>query len=342
MIKPKKLEEGDRIAFVAPASGLAALVPHRLEIAKSYFEKRGYKVKIYPTVLKNKGFSSDLPKKRAKDINNAFSDPEVKMILCTIGGNSSHQILEYLNFDLIRKNPKIFCGYSDITSLHFAFHTQSNLITFYGPTAIAEFGEKINFERYTGEYFFKAVGSNSPIGRIFPSKKWTDCKKANWLKKEDLKLKRKYHKNTGYEWLRKGKAKGKIIGGCITSIMHTKGTKYWPDFSNKILFLETPEGESFFKGESLANIDGYLADLRLLGIFKQIKGLIVGRGFGYTKEEREVLKKLILFNTRDFDFPILYGADIGHTDPKITIPLGVNVSLNSEKNLFSIDESGVE
>lgn len=341
MIKPKKLEKGDTIAFIAPASGLAALVKHRLKIAKSYFENKGYKVKIYPTVLKNIGFSSDTPEKRAKDMNDAFSDPDVKMIVCTIGGNSSHQILEYLDFNLIRKNPKIFCGYSDITTLHFSLHTKCNLTTFYGPTAIAEFGEKINFEKYTEDYFFKAVASNLPIGRILPSKKWTDCKKANWLKKEDLELKREYKKNKGYEWLRKGEAEGKIIGGCITSMMHTKGTEYWPDFSEKILFLETPEGESFFKGESISNIDGFLADLRLIGIFKKIKGLIFGRGFGYSNDEIEKLKEIILFNTRDFDFPILYGADIGHTDPKITIPLGVRVTLDSEKNIFSIDESGV-
>ncbi|MEM3405864.1 MAG: LD-carboxypeptidase [Candidatus Pacearchaeota archaeon] len=247
----------------------------------------------------------------------------------------------YLDFDLIRKNPKIFCGYSDITTLHFALYTKCNFITFYGPTAIAEFGEKINFEKYTEEYFFKAVASNLPIGKVSPSEKWTDCRKANWLKKEDLRLKREYKKNKGYEWLRKGKAEGKIIGGCITSMMHTKGTEYWPDFSEKILLLETPEGESFFKGEPLSNIDGFLADLRLLGILKKIKGLIFGRGFGYSDDEIEKLKEIILFNTRGFDFPILYGLDIGHTDPKITIPLGVSVTLDSEKNIFSIDESGV-
>ncbi len=246
IIKPEKLEKRDTIAFVAPASGLAALVPHRLKTAKSYFEKKGYKVKIYQSALKNEGFSSTSPEERAKDINEAFKDPKVKMIISTIGGNSSHQILEFLDFDLIKQNPKIFVGYSDITSLHFAFHVKSDLVTFYGPTAIAEFGEFLNFEEYTEKYFFKAVASNSPIGIITPSSRWTDCKKANWLKKEDLKLKRKYRENKGYEWLREGKAAGKIIGGCITSMMHTKGTKYWPDFSNKMLFLETPEGEFFF------------------------------------------------------------------------------------------------
>ncbi|MEM3405863.1 MAG: LD-carboxypeptidase [Candidatus Pacearchaeota archaeon] len=94
MIKPKKLEKGDTIAFIAPAGGLAALVKHRLTLAKSYFEKNGYKVKIYPTALKNIGFSSDTPENRAKDVNDSFSNPDVKMILCTIGGNSSHQILD--------------------------------------------------------------------------------------------------------------------------------------------------------------------------------------------------------------------------------------------------------
>jgi len=341
MIKPKRLQRGDTVAFVAPSAGLAALVPHRLGRARLLFEKLGYKVKIYPSAKKNIGFSSDTPEKRAEDINNAFLDKDVKAIICTIGGNSAHQILENIDFDIIKKNPKIFCGYSDITTLHFAFHKKSNLITFYGPTAIAEFGETLNLEEYTLDYFSKAVGSTQAIGKVLPSAKWTDSKKADWTKKEDLRIKREYKKNQGFEWLKPGKAEGVIMGGCITSMMHTKGTEYFPDFTNKILLLETPEGEDFRKGESLANIDGYLADLRILGIFKKIKGIIFGRGFGYTGKEINNLKNIILFNTRGYNFPILYGVDVGHTDPKITLPLGIKVTIDSSKNIFSIDESGV-
>ncbi|MFT4243903.1 MAG: S66 peptidase family protein [Candidatus Woesearchaeota archaeon] len=342
MIKPKRLKKGDTVAFVAPASGFAAIVSHRLDKAKQFFEKEGYNVKIYPSATKNEGFSSDTAQNRAKDINDAFENSDIKAIITTIGGNSSHQILEYLDFEMIKKNPKIFCGYSDITSMHFAFITQCEMISFYGPSAVCEFGETLDLEEFTTQYFFKAVCETSNIGKILPSNKWTDSKNANWLNKEDLHIYREYKENRGYEWLREGSATGVIMGGCITSMMHTKGTKYWPSFKDSILLLETPEGEEFDKGESVANVDSYLSDLRILGIFDEIKGIVFGRGFGYTDDEIQQLKDSIIENTRGYDFPIVYGVDIGHSDPMLTIPLGVKVSLDSKTDLFSIDESGVE
>jgi len=340
MIKPKKLEKGDTIAFIAPASGFAALVPHRLEKAKGFFEEKGFKVKIYPTATKIDGDSSDTPENRAKDVNDAFMNEEVKAIICTIGGDSSHEILEFLDFEMIEKNSKIFCGYSDITTLHFALNKICNLVTFYGPTVVCEFGETLNLEDYTVKYFFKAIESDKEIGEVLHSEKWTDFKNLNWLNKEDLTIRREYKKNSGYNWLKKGNSTGKIVGGCITSMNHTKNTKYWPDFKNKILLLETPEGESFDKGEDVSNINNYLISLRKMGVFDEIKGIVFGRGFGYNEEEVEALKASILLNTKDYDFPIVYGIDVGHSDPMITIPLGVQVTLDSEKNLFSIDEKG--
>lgn len=342
MIKPKKLERGDTIAFIAPAGGMAANVPHRLEKAKKFFQEKGFKVKIYPTAEKNIGFSSDTPENRAEDINNAFKDSEVKAIISTIGGKSTHQTLEYLDFDSIKNNPKILCGYSDITTLHFALNKKCNLTTFYGPSAISEFGETLNLEEYTVNHFFKALTREKPIGKIEASKRWTDCKKADWFKREDLEIKREYEENKGWEWLRKGKVEGELSGGCISSFCHTAGTEYRPDFKGKILVLETPEGERFYEGESILNINSYLADLRLQGVFEDVKGIVFGRGFGYSEEQIKKLKESIDFNTRGYDFPIVYGLDIGHTDPMVTLPLGVKAKLDSDENEFEILESGVE
>lgn len=339
LIKPPKLEKGDTIAFVAPASGLAKLIPHRMKIAINFFEDRGYKVKVYPTATKMEGLSSDSAENRAKDIMDAFQDKEVKGIITTIGGNSCHQILEYLDFDIIKNNPKIFCGYSDITSLHFAFMTKANLMTFYGPAAVVEFGEELSQDEYSIEYFFKAT--TDLIGKVDPSKLWTDDKIPDWLSKKDLEIKRTYKKNKGFEWLKTGRAQGKIVGGCITSMMHTKGTKYWPDFTDKILLLETPEGNDFRKGEPIEYIDAYLADLRINGTFDKIKGMVFGKGFGYDEEQVEQLKEAILDNTRNYDFPIVYGVNVGHADPIITVPLGSEVIIDSDLNLFEFLESGV-
>lgn len=339
ILKPKKLEKGDTIAFIAPASGLATLTSHRIEKGKRFFEDLGYKVKVFPTAEKNSGISSDTAENRAKDIMDAFRDGEVKAIITTIGGNTSHQTWEYLDFETIKNNPKILCGYSDITSLHLALYSKTGLIGFYGPAVITQFGETPEPDKFTSEHFFKAV--TGTVGRIEPSEEWTDDKSVDWISKDDLKKRRVYKKNSGYEWLKNGNAKGKIIGGCLPVILHLAGTEYWIDFKDKILLLETPEGEDFRKGESLANVDSAMGDLRNLGIFKDIKGIIFGRGFGYTEEKISELKKIILYNTRDFDFPILYNVDVGHSDPIITIPLGVNVEIDSEENRFEIIESGV-
>src|SRR3989344_4402560 len=132
-----------------------------------------------------------------------------------------------------------------------------------------------------------------------------------------------------------------ILGGCLPVILHLSGTKYWPSFKDKILLLETPEVGDYKKGETLANIDSAMGDLRNLNVFKEIKGLIFGRGFSYNEDQINQIKEIILMNTRGSTFPILYGIDIGHSDPMITIPLGVEVEIDSEKNLFSITESGV-
>lgn len=341
LIKPKKLEKEDTIAIISPSAGLAAIFPHRLDNAIKFLESQGYKIKEFPCTRKNKGWESASAEERASDIMSAFKDKEVKAIICSIGGNNVNKTLEFLDFEEVKKNPKILCGYSDISALHYAIHKKSNLVTFYGPAAITQFAEFPKPLNHTLEYFNKAVTRTIPIGKVTPSKNWTD-EVLDWGEKKDLERPRKLRKNSGYEWLKEGKAEGEIIGGCLHSILHLMGSEYWPDHKNKILFIETPEGEDFTKGESLAEVDAQLCDLRISGVFNEIKGLIVGRPFGYTDEEKEKFKEVIIDNSRGYNFPILYGADIGHTDPQITIPLGAKVLIDSENNSFELLEEGVQ
>lgn len=339
LIKPKKLKKGDTIAILSPSAGLAAIFPHRLDNAIKFLKNQGYKIKEFPCTRKNDGWESASAKERAKDIMNAFLDKEVKAIICTIGGNTANKILKYLDFRKIKDNPKIFCGYSDISVLHYAILKKTNLSTFYGPCAMTQFGEYPEPLKYTIEYFNKAISGK--IGKINPSNEWTD-EVLDWGQKKDIERARKLEKNKPFEWLRKGNAKGRIIGGCLPSIVHLIGTEYWPDHKGKILFIEIPEGQKFDEGEPPPEVDSLLCDLELAGIFKEIKGLIVGRPFRYNKEETEDFKRIILDNTKEYDFPILYGVDIGHTDPQITIPLGAEVEIDSKENKFGILDSGVQ
>jgi len=341
LTKPKKLKKGDTIAIISPSAGLAAIFPHRLNNAIKFLESQGYKTKEFPCTRKNKGWESATAEERAEDVMNAFKDKEIKAIICSIGGNNANKTLRYLDFNKIKENPKILCGYSDISVLHYAIHKKSNLVTFYGPAAMTQFAEFPRPLKYTLEHFNKAITDSAPIGKINPSENWTD-EISDWGEKRDLEGPRKLRKNLGYEWLKKGRIEGEIIGGCLPSILHLIKSEYWPDHKNKILFIETPEGEDFTKGESLAEVDAQLCDLRISGIFDEIRGMIVGRPFGYTDEEKEKLKEIIIDNTKGYNFPILYGVDIGHTDPQITIPLGIKVLIDSEKNIFEFLENGVQ
>lgn len=339
--KPKRLVPGDTIGIIAPSAGNAHLFPHRIDNAIKCLENLGYKTKFAQHSLKNKDYISANTEERVSDIHEMFKDKTVSAIICTIGGDHSNQLLKLLDFDILRKNPKIFMGYSDISVLHYAFMKKANIQTFYGPCIMTQFGEYPDILDYTLEYFNKAVTSIQPIGEINSSKNWTS-EILDWTTKKDLERPRKLEPSQGYQWLKKGKASGKIIGGCVPSINHLSGTEYWIDPLNCIFLVDIPEGHEFGKGLAISDLDSYFADLDNLGVFHKIKGLIVGRPYNYSEEEYTKLKEIILYYTEKYNYPILLDANIGHSDPMITIPLGVKVSLDSEKNFFSIDESGVQ
>jgi muramoyltetrapeptide carboxypeptidase LdcA involved in peptidoglycan recycling len=339
--KPEKLRQGDIIAVISPSSGLGNICKHRIISGINALEKLSFEVKEYPTSKKiNDEGSAGTPQERADDICAAFESQDVKGIICSIGGLSANEVLDKIDYNVIKKNPKIFCGYSDITLLHHALYKKANLITFYGPNLMTQFGEyPIPFE-YTVSYFLKAL-TIPEIGVVKASKFWTD-EVLDWYGKKDLLRKRNCYENVdGHLWLRKGKASGKITGGCLYSLLQIKGTEYEINYEQKILFLDIPEGQSIAKGTPIEYVNSQLMDLRNAGVFDKIKGLIVGRGFGYTQNENLRLRNLILKHTNNYNFPVLTNVNIGHTDPIITLPLNVNVTLDFENDIFSIDENGV-
>lgn len=340
LIKPKKLEPGDTVCIITPSAGIACIFPHRVENATKMFQKLGYKVVFSKHAMEMDGYVSATAQKRADDIHEAFLDKNISMIICMIGGDHSNQILKYLDFEIIKNNPKIFVGYSDISVLHYAFIQKASLQTFYGPCVMTQFGEYPEIIPYSLEYFNKATVIANPIGVVTPSQEWTD-EILDWGKKTDLDRPRNMSKSLGYEWLREGQVTAPIIGGCIPSINHLIGSEYWVDPKNKILFIDIPEGPQMDKGLPVDSLDSYLSDLDNIGVFQNISGLIIGRPYHYNDEEIEKLKKIIMYYTENYDYPILFNANIGHSDPIITIPLGVEITLDSKKDMFRINESGV-
>ncbi|GLD99739.1 hypothetical protein PINS_up008467 [Pythium insidiosum] len=371
LVHPPPLRPGDTIAFVAPSSGLAALVPHRLYKAAHELQRLGYRVKIFPSVsrkpqdnvaalvdaharlgtpLDPELYDAALPcygsasaQTRAEELMSAFLDPEIKAIVCTIGGLNCHELFEYLDFAAIRAHPKIFSGFSDITSLHLALQSQARLVTFYGPSAICQFGEFPEPMAYTMTHWWKAVASAEPIGAVLPSREWTDDKTANWLTQADTTYRPIMKPNAGYTWLRPGRASGRLIGGCLPVLLNVRGSKYMPALDGAVLLLETSEhNERFDEGMPLHEINMLLGALRVDGTFTRIAGLVVGRVFAHSPENVREIQRLIKYHTRDATFPILYGVDTGHTNPILTLPLGCRVTLDASTDLFSIDEAGVK
>lgn len=336
LIIPNQLKKGDTIGIISPSAGLAPFAMQRIDNAVKYIKSMGYKVIIGKHALENNGYVSASISERVEDIHSMFSNFEVKAIICTIGGNNSNQLLSFIDFDLIKKNPKIFIGYSDISILHFAIQNQSNLATYYGPCLMTQFGEYPKPLPYTIESFNRLLCDDNPKNiDINQSEFWTD-ETPNWFEKKDLLAPRKQVKNTGYKWLRNGRSSGTAWGGTIPSINYLLGTKYWVKPKNSIFFLDIPEGKDINSGLGLSEVDAYLTNLDNAGIFDEINGIIIGRPYKYSIEEHNKLKEIVLRITNKYNFPILYNVNIGHVDPIITLRYGQKIELDSNYNRFSL------
>jgi muramoyltetrapeptide carboxypeptidase LdcA involved in peptidoglycan recycling len=341
LVTPPKIKKNDKIGIIAPSSGLAKIFPHRVENGRKMLENLGFEVLFAKNSLEIDGYVSATAQKRAQDIHQMFEDKDVKAIICTIGGNHANQVLKYLDFELIKNNPKVFSGYSDITVLHYALAKKANLRTFFGPCLMTEFGEYPEILPYTLEYFKKAVMTKKLIGAVEASLNWTD-ELLDWSQKKDLERPRHLESNSGYIWWRNGMAEANIFGGTIPSLNQLAGTEYWIDLEDKIFFIDLPEGNQPGEPFSQSLLDAHLADLDNMGVFQKIKGLIIGRPYCYGKDEVIFLKSLIDKYTEGTSYPILFNANIGHVSPIITLPLDVKVRVNSNANEFNILEPGVK
>jgi len=334
-MKPKPLRPGDTIAIVSPSWGGAGAFPHRVEQAIQHIHSLGFEVRMAPHALNQHGHVSDTPENRAQDINLMFADPQVKMILAAIGGDHSCQLLPYLDFELIRRNPKIFMGFSDITVLNVAIWSKTGLGTFNGPALLTDFAEYPRMQAYSEHYFLKTVTSPAPAGVIIPSPSWTE-EFAHWPSSKELERERHLLSSSGWLWLRPGEATGKLIGGCIESLQHLRGTNFWPDWQGAIFFFETSEDKP-----SPETVDGILADYENMGVLEQIQGMLVGRPMHYSDDEKHQLHEVILERTRNYKFPIITEMDFGHTTPQITLPIGCRARIDSQSNCFEILEGAV-
>ena len=295
-ILPAKLNIGDTIGVVAPSNPIIGDNIEELNRAKEIAEKSGFKVKYSKNLFSNTNGYCSTAKEKAEDINEMFADKNIKMIWCAKGGNNSNSTFEYLDYELIRQNPKIICGYSDITSLTNIITENTGLVTFSGTN-------------------FKTIATDE-----------TDFSYKQALSRFiDGSLKFE-PENEKYITIQDGKVKGELVGGNLSLTKELVCGKYSIDFTDKILFLEELGYES-----DPAVVSNSLYYMKQNGVFDKIKGLWIGN---YEHQSGITLEKIILDVLENkYKFPIIKSNNFGHIENKIVIPIGTKAEINTNENI---------
>lgn len=324
-IFPEKLNKGDEVRVIAPSCSLNIISPEHINFAIGALEELGLKVTFGKNVTEIDRFNSSSIKSRIDDLHTAFSDKKVKAILSVIGGSNSNQLLKYINYELIKQNPKIFCGYSDITALQNTIYHKTGLVTYSG-VHFSSFAMQKGFE-YCLDYFKKIFFDNKVIN-ITPSNLWSDD--AWFLDQEN----RFFHKNSGYKVINSGKAHGTIIGGNLCTLQLLHGTEYIPSLEGSILFIEA---DAIAGDACVVEFDRDLQSLIHQPYFDTVKALIIGRFESKFGMDLEKLKLITESKQELKNMPIIADLDFGHTMPMFTFPIGGVCRINATENLVSID-----
>ena len=313
LIKPKRLAQGDTIGVIAPASGLSS---EDFDKALQNLADLGFKTKVGKYARRKTGFLAGTDKERLEDLHWAFSDSDVDAVWCVRGGYGISRLLPAVDYNLIKKNPKIFVGYSDVTALHLAISQNCNLVTFHGPVAAS------NFSDYTKIHAINALMNPSAPYKIELSPD-NAAKESNLFKTEVIV---------------KGKCRGKLVGGNLSLLSALAGTPYaLRNPKGKILFMEDV-------GEQPYRIDRMLTQLRQSVDLRQFAGIALGvfedcnpRDAASSQSLIEVLKDRL----GDLGIPVIYGLSFGHIRDQFTLPVGIEAELDTADATVTFLESGV-
>ncbi|MBC1483700.1 LD-carboxypeptidase [Listeria sp. FSL L7-1558] len=320
---PAKLKQGDEIRIIAPSRSMSIIMDNQIKLAEKRLNELGFVVSFGEHVLETDCMMSSSIHSRVSDIHEAFNDTNVKAILTVIGGFNSNQLLPYLDYELISENPKILCGFSDITALATAIYTQTELVTYSG----AHFST-FSMERgldYTIESF-QACLTQTEAYLFKESDFWSD---DLWYLDQQN---RNFIPNTGLSVVHHGEAEGTLLGGNLCTLNLLQGTEFMPNLKDTILFLEDDEQttpELFDRNlESLLSQPG--AD--------EIKGLVIGRFQNKSAVTEEQLSYIIQTKTALHNIPVITGADFGHTQPNATFPIGgtVKIATNQADKIYIV------
>ena len=306
-MKPAPLKQGDTIGIIAPSSPPD---PIRLQQGISHYKKYGLNIKVGDSVSNEYGYLAGTDLARAQDLLHMFQDEEIKGVFCAYGGYGSARVVEHLDFEIIRKNPKIFWGYSDATFLHQTIYQQTGLVTFHGPMMSSDLGGDIHpfTERFLHQVFKpmtitydESVSTLQVIGQV------------------------------------QDEVTAPIIGGNLTLLTSTLGTDFEIDTTDKILFIEDV-------GEEPYRLDRMLNQLRMAGKLQEAKAILVGDFHQCTPVKRQnslSITDVLTHHITLADTPAITGLQIGHCTPTVSIPLGVNGTISFNQKRIVI-EPGVK
>lgn len=314
VLKAKGLKKGDTIGLVAPGY---AIKPEILEEAKQTLINMGFKPVHTNRILKNHGYFSNTDQERVADLHEMFANKKIDAILCARGGYGCTRIMHMIDYDLIRKNPKVFIGFSDITALLNGIYQETGLVTFHGPV-----GSTIN-DPYSIDQLQNVV---------------MKTKRLPTITNIDIRQQQEYYKPEFERYsITPGTANGKLIGGSLTLVASLMGTAHELDFTNALVFLEDIE-------EAPYRIDRMLTQLIQGKTFKNAAGLILGVFKGCDSEPDPstfTLKEVILDRIKPLGIPAAYGMTFGHIENNFTLPVGINAQFDADKMTLKLLEKAV-
>lgn len=313
IIKPKRLAKGDTVAVIAPSSGIA---PEEFDKALQNLADLGLKTKVGKYARARNGFLAGTDKERLDDLHQAFADAEVKAVWCVRGGYGATRFLPDLDFNLIKKNPKVFIGYSDITALHTAIHQNTGLVTFHGPVAASTYSD------YAKNHVAGVLMNPSAPYKVELSPE-NVAKESNLFKAETITS---------------GKCRGELIGGNLSLLTALAGTPFaLRNMKGKLLFIEDV-------GEQPYRIDRMLTQLRQTINLRQLAGIALGVFEDCNPKDATASQSLIeVLKDRlgNLGIPVIYGLSFGHIRDQFTLPIGIEAELDAEKATITFLETGV-
>jgi len=303
VIKPPALRPGDVIGVVAPASDIK---PERLAAGARELERLGFRVKFSPSIFAREMYLAGSDQRRAEELMAMFGDPEVRAIFAARGGYGSVRLLPYLDEEALRAHPKIFMGYSDLTTLLVYFQQRFRWVVFHGPMVTREFAD--GPEHYDEDLLRRTLMRAEPIGEI---------------------------DTAGVAVLSPGMATGRLTGGCLSLLVSTLGTPYEFDATDAILFIEEYASKPY-------QVDRMLTQLRDAGKLRAVRGLVFGEMTECVQHPNQEYTIVDVLQDRlaDLNVPILFGVRSGHSDYRNQVlPFGVRATLDGYRGKLIIEEA---